>query len=390
MARRKTPETAPPAEAPAVPVEAPVQATVADAQPAPDSADPRTDPPPAQEAETGLLSDPEPQALPRDPEPLRPRRSGVLGPVLGGALAALAGFGLSHFNLFGLAPPDASAALGAFDQRLTESLAAARTDQEALSALRSDLAALADRVSALEAAPAPQAPDLSALDDLARRLSAIEALPTGGGEASTAALAAQLAALERRLAAQPPGVDQAEMQAALDRLAAAEAEAEARATEAAAAADAAARAEALDALRTAAAAGAAFQDELSALADPDLTAALSPHAGGVATLAALQSDFPDAARQTLALARDAAGGGTWTDRLTDFLAAQTGARSLEPRAGDDPDAILSRAEFALSEARIADALAELGALDDAIRAPFADWIARAEARLAVDTALEGR
>ena len=75
---------------------------------------------------------------------------------------------------------------------------------------------------------------------------------------------------------------------------------------------------------------------------------------------------------------------------TDFLAAQTGARSLTPREGTDPDAILSRAEFALSEGRLADALAEVTTLPDPIRAPFSDWIARAEARLAVTAALEAK
>lgn len=376
MARRKTPETEPPAD----PVDA---AVVAEPEPEPQH-EPEPEPEPAVPPPP-----PEPVAEPPVP-PAQPRRSGVLGPVLGGALVAVAGFGLSHFNVFGLSAPDQTAALAALDQRLTEGLASAQTDQAALAALRADLAALTDRLAALEATPAPEAPDLSALDDLTRRLSAIEALPAGDGAASTAALAAKLAELEQQLATQPPGADQAEVQAALDRLAAAEAEAETRAAAAAAAAEAAARAEALDALQAAIASGAGFQAELAAVGDPELSATLAPYAEGVATLSALQADFPDLARQALHLAREASGAEGWGDRLVDFLAAQTEARSLTPREGDDPDAILSRAEFALSEGRLADALAELGTLDTSIRAPFADWITRAEARLAVDTALEDR
>ncbi|MDZ4066677.1 MAG: hypothetical protein U1E06_07450, partial [Tabrizicola sp.] len=39
------------------------------------------------------------------PKPPRPdRRGGVLAPLLGGALAAALGFGLSHFNALGLRP----------------------------------------------------------------------------------------------------------------------------------------------------------------------------------------------------------------------------------------------------------------------------------------------
>jgi hypothetical protein len=104
----------------------------------------------------------------------------------------------------------------------------------------------------------------------------------------------------------------------------------------------------------------------------------------------LQAEFPDLARQVLALARADTEADGWGARLLDFLAAQTGARSLTPREGDDPDAILSRAEFALGEGRLADALTDLQALDPALRAPLDGWIARAEARLAALAALEGR
>jgi hypothetical protein len=90
------------------------------------------------------------------------------------------------------------------------------------------------------------------------------------------------------------------------------------------------------------------------------------------------------------VARAAEGDDGWGARLVDFLAAQTGARPLTPQEGSTPDAILSRADFAVTEGRLADALTELAALPPDVQAVFADWSARATARLAVDTALEAR
>jgi hypothetical protein len=65
-----------------------------------------------------------------------------------------------------------------------------------------------------------------------------------------------------------------------------------------------------------------------------------------------------------------------------FLRTQLGTRSLEPQEGDDPDAILSRTEFALNNGRIAEALDELSAMPDAAQPAMTDWIDRAQTRLA--------
>jgi hypothetical protein len=111
--------------------------------------------------------------------------------------------------------------------------------------------------------------------------------------------------------------------------------------------------------------------------------------GGVPTLAALRATFPDAARAALDDSlRAEAGGGTW-DRLGAFLRSQTGARSLTPREGGDPDAILSRAEAAVQAGDLSAALAELSALPEAGKAALADWTARAGARVAALAALPG-
>jgi hypothetical protein len=298
-------------------------------------------------------------------------------------LAAIGGFGLSHFNLLGLAPADPSEALAALDARLTRGLAEV-VDPATLAALQADLAALADRLAALEAAPPP---DLSALSSLDQRLSAIESMPAGE-TASTAALAAKIADLEQRLAAQPRSVDQAEIDAALARLAAAEAEAAVHAEDAAAAAAAAERSLKIEALTTAILDGAPFEAELAALGDPALSQALSPYAAGVAPLGRLQADFPEAVRAVLALARQNRESDGMGARLLDFLADQTEARPVTPLDGDTPEAILSRAEAALELGRLPETLTELQALNPALLPPLADWITRAEARVAVLAALE--
>jgi hypothetical protein len=336
------------------------------------------------------VGDPEPAEPPPAPmPPAAPQRSSMLGPLLGGALAALGGFGLSHFNLLGLATPGQSIEVAGLTRQLEEALS-----RQALAAdeMRGQIASTTTRVATLEAAPVPEVPDLSRLDDLDRRLAVIEALPAEGG-ASTAALAAKLAELERRMTALPttgaaPEL-QAELDAALARLNAAEAAATARATEAEAAALAARREKALDGLAEAVATGGPFVAALQALDDPELSAVLAPMAeAGVPTLAKLRADFPDAAREVLRTAREISTEDGWGDRLVDFLAMQTEARSLTPREGDDPDAVLARAEFALSKARVADALAELEPLDPALKPPLEPWITDATAHLAAETALQ--
>jgi hypothetical protein len=310
---------------------------------------------------------------------------GLFGALLGGALAAIGGFGLSHFNLLGLAAPDNSDAVTA----LSAEVEAAKASQAAaLDGVGSQLATLDSRLTSLETAPAP---DLSRLDALDERLAAIEALPTDG-TGGTAALAARIADLDRRLTNLPatgssPDV-QAQLDAALARLDAAETAAKEQTAQAAAEAEAARRARSLDALTAAVGTGGPFTAELQALDDAALTATLGPLAeAGVPTLAALRADFPAAARDALSVARDLGAEDGWSDRLVDFLAAQTRARSLTPREGADPDAILSRAEFALSEGRVADALSELGPLDPAVKAPLTNWIAAADRHLAAAAAL---
>ena len=127
--------------------------------------------------------------------------------------------------------------------------------------------------------------------------------------------------------------------------------------------------------------GSPFEDALAdvqANTDIAVPEALAQTASsGVPTLSALSETYPDAARAALAAVRSEETGGG----VASFFAKQLGARSVAPREGDDPDAVLSRVEAALGEGRVSDALAQADALPDVAKAPLADWMAQANLRL---------
>lgn len=93
----------------------------------------------------------------------------------------------------------------------------------------------------------------------------------------------------------------------------------------------------------------------------------------------LIKDFPIAARLALNSARseakDAQG-----KTFADYLKTQLKARSVMPREGMSADAILSRAEAAVKDDRMTDALSELDALDLIARDQMGDWISKARER----------
>lgn len=113
--------------------------------------------------------------------------------------------------------------------------------------------------------------------------------------------------------------------------------------------------------------GSAAPVELEALADT-----------GAPSLASLQASYPDAARAALAAARQTEG--QTGNRFLSFMQSQLGARSVTPQEGDDADAILSRAEAALTSGNLTDTLAEIAALPEAAQAEIADWAAAARTR----------
>ncbi len=333
----------------------------------------------------------EPQAMPGldAAEHLRTaprRRGGFAGAVLGGLIAAGAGFGVAQYVPNGWPLADTSA--------LSVQLAEQAKQIEALRALiPSPDTSLQDRVLALESLPvADLSPFDARLATLESRLTSIEAMPVGLG-ASPAAVAAQdgaLKALQAEVqalkAASTPANVQAITAKAEEQLKQAEASAAQIKVDAEALAKAAEARAALGRLQAALDSGAAYAAVL-----PDLTALpaiLTDNADtGLPTLATLQDGFPEAARAALEAALRANMGESWSERVTSFLRTQTGARSLEPRQGNDPDAILSRAEAALTQGDLPAALAEIATLPPEAQPAMADWRMLAERRLAAAKAV---
>ena len=136
--------------------------------------------------------------------------------------------------------------------------------------------------------------------------------------------------------------------------------------------------------------GAPYGAAVADMAGQDLPAILTDNAqSGLPTLQTLRTSFPDAARVALDTALQANMGESWAERVGAFLRGQTGARSLTPREGTDPDAVLSRAEAALAAGDLPTALTELDALPPQAQAALTDWRAKADLRLQAATAVQG-
>ena len=322
------------------------------------------------------------------PPPTAPRRGAFgsfLGLVLGGAVAAGAGFGLARYMPDLL--PVASDDLAATVQAQAEELAALREQVAALPAKPAADPAIEERLAALENA---QSPDMAALES---RLTEIEARLSATPQDGTApaAVMAELAALKEQVAqlgsgGTVPADVTAAAEAAEARLKEAEARASALAEQAEAAAAESRRAAALDRLAAALDSGAPYSAALRDLGG-DLPPALADQAAtGLPTVAELHDTFAPAAREALEAALRANMGESWTDRVSNFLRSQTGLRSLTPREGDDPDAILSRAEAALAAGNVAAAITELDSMPEAGKPALQDWLSTARLRVEAEQA----
>ncbi len=136
------------------------------------------------------------------------------------------------------------------------------------------------------------------------------------------------------------------------------------------------------ALATGAAYGSAAREFEAITGNPLPAALLDTAHTGVASAARLQAAFPAAARSALRAALKSREGRNPIERSADFLRAQLGARSIAPRAGAGPDAVLSRTQAAVDAGDFDAALAEIDALSPEAQAELADWEARARARIA--------
>lgn len=293
--------------------------------------------------------------------------------VLGGIVAGAIGFVAAQADLFGQqsGTDDLRAAL-AQQQATIESLQSAKpVDLTGLDALQGDVAAISDEIAGVK----------ETLAQLETRIATAEMRPmTGDGDPeAAAAYAAELAELKSSVESQ-----KAEIATLLSNAKSVE-EATADAARLAAGQSALAR------ITSAIGNGASFSAEmakLNAAGLNDLPEALKAAAAdGVVTLANLQSRFPDAARAALSAARATGADGS-EPGLGSFLRRQLGARSVTPREGNTPDAILSRADAAVRNGLIADALLEIETLPEESQASIQGWITDARARVEAQDAVQ--
>lgn len=323
-------------------------------------------------------------AMPAVPtEPTSSSGAGAFGVVLGGVIAGAIGYVVgSYYPLTG--GPDQSAVTQSIEEqgaRLDD--LEARVDNipaPDFSEVERTIAEIqgmtGEQISGIEQSLAAQ---IEAFDT---RISELEMQPNADGTLSETALEAyraELDELRQELNTQQESVLSAAAQAEAD-LAAARQEAETLERQAIEAAEAAAARAALNRISTAVETGAPFADALSDLDESEVPQVMAAAAAdGVATRAELASEFPAVARAALATARsegvseDAAG-------IGGFLRSQFDVRSTAPRDGSDPDAVLSRAEAAVRNGQISDALAEIETLPEVARAEMTDWVAAAEER----------
>ncbi len=383
-----------------------------------------------------------PPAKNSEPRVVEVRKSGFMSTFLGGVVAAGLGAGAAYWAIPKLPPawqPGPGVEQGTDEAQLDAARAAGaeaakaeiEAQIEAFASRAADAGADAARqVLADSTPPAPPAAEpaqanspgadagalqaqldkLDALERAVAELATRPAVPVASGEPGEGSeeLQALLGDLTARLSAQQARIDElaarpvvdegaaermqsvvaraqtlqsqitAAAEAAEQRIAAAESQAAAleQSTEAAnRRARAAAAAAALQAaINTGGARDKALSDLQAAGVEPP--AVLT---GDVPTLEQLRAEFPIAAREGLATALKA---GSANDgalgTIGNFLRVQTGARSVEPREGNDPDAVLSRADAAVKAGDIPGALTEIGALPQAGQDAMAGWTARAQ------------
>ncbi|PZO67097.1 MAG: hypothetical protein DI498_05020 [Paracoccus denitrificans] len=120
-------------------------------------------------------------------------------------------------------------------------------------------------------------------------------------------------------------------------------------------------------------------EQAGVAANPALQAPVVP-------LDQLKSEFEDAAQAGLRAALRAGSEGTG-NAFVNFLKVQTGAHSVEPKEGSDPDAVLSRARAKVADNDIAAALSEIDALPEVSRTAMTEWTAKARAWIAARDAV---
>lgn len=336
--------------------------------------------------------EPEPVMEESTPEPAKTAphhadsasNSVFLPAILGGLIAAGIGFGVAY-GFIPRADPDMSVTVA--------------ENEFAITNLRRDLAAMSAPATEIDFTPVTRqitelrtqlTTEIDVLKDridvFDERLVVLEKQPSADGTLQESALQAYQSELDTLRA-------QVEEQAgaALQQLESTRAEAAAIEQSALQAAEAAQVRSALAQIQTALTTGAPMESALAdlqdAMSDP-IPDSLTAVAEGVPTLAKLQADFPNAARAALADARAGGASGEQTSAFGSFLREQLNVRSVAPRDGNDADAILSRAQAAVSAGQLQTALDEIAALPDVAKARLAEWTAVAQMRVDAVTAAD--
>jgi hypothetical protein len=399
-----TTPAAPPAENPPPPdavIESPIAAEAATVPPA-EAATPESSPssfapdpasPDAVAPEPFAAGDQLPPPPPPSSESVPPHRSSFGGAFAAGALGAV-------LMLLVLGMLWVTGVFGGWGD---SSLLADRTTR-----LETQLRALNDRPGAMPGAPAF---DAGKLDDLTRRLAALETRPAPTSGASTpapdAALAGRIATLEgtiktlsvrldatantAREAAQQsaaPAASPAELEALTARVSTVERAAKAiqddvaKRFSAGLADPAARRAVAAEALRAAVERGEPFAAQLKAAGNANALAPLRPFADSGVPAAAVLARELNALLPSLRSAQPSAQNTDtgFMQKLQANAEKLVRVRPVNEVAGDDPAATLSRVEARARNADIDGALAELGKLPADARAPAEAWMRKAQAR----------
>jgi hypothetical protein len=190
-------------------------------------------------------------------------------------------------------------------------------------------------------------------------------------DASAVVAPAQFDALQQRLAA----LEQSNKAAREDIAKTADAEVAAR------------RAFSAAALRNAVVSGASYSAELaqakSLSADDARLAPLAPFAAsGVPSASSLALELRALVPEMMKASGAQAPKGGFLERLEANASKLVRVTPIDAPPGDDPSAVLARIEIASARADISAALADLGKLPEAARAPAQAWIAKAKARQA--------
>lgn len=323
----------------------------------------------AKEVSTKPAEVSKPKPAPAAPTPAPAKSASPWPLVLGGVAAGVIGFVAAEMNAFGL-----------------------RANNDTLqSAMDAQSGRIAELETALANAEVPEMPDIAPLQDelgalsgtvatLDERVTELVNRPiVTTGEVDVSAYENQLAELQSSVVAQKEELDRLLENALSVEQATAEA------------ARLAVVQGALTDLSAAISEGVPFEEALGVLSEngvDDIPAALSDTAAdGVPTLSGLQSRFTEAARDALGAAR-ASGAQTGEDGFGGFLKRSLEARSVAPRKGSDPDAVLSRAEAAMRDGALAPALSELDTLPAAAQDAMGPWLSDARARVAARAAAE--